>query len=87
MDTPLTSRAGLVLRIFPADDPAFARAADEAVHEAGPDDPASAERALRRRFPSAAVRPSVVEGSWATWYIYREGHWIANRKRPGVATG
>ena len=37
------------------------------------------ERSLRRQYPNAVVRERVLSDEQiVTWYVYREGRWVAN---------
>ena len=61
----------------PASDREFARAIDEAL-AGGVSDPASLEARLRQRYPHVLVRARDLESEpTVTWYVYREGHWVA----------
>jgi hypothetical protein len=67
------------LILNPADDDTFRRSAEQLVED-GIDVPAILEEALRRRWPSALVRPRELAGErLPVWYVYRDGHWV----RPG----
>ena len=67
-------RPTLVLN--PADDEAFRRSAERMVED-GTATPSILQESLRRRWPSALVRPRELAGErLAIWYVYREGHWI-----------
>jgi hypothetical protein len=77
MASPPDPRPTLILN--PADDDDF-RASAERLVEDGFVMPAALQDALRRRWPSALVRPRELAGEHsAVWYVYRDGHWI----RPG----
>jgi hypothetical protein len=70
-------RPTLVLN--PSDDDEFRSSAEELV-ESGIVEPNLLEERLRRRWPSALVRPRELVGEHIQiWYVYRDGHWI----RPG----
>jgi hypothetical protein len=63
----------------PASDREFAHAVDEAL-VAGVTDPAALESRLRDRYPRVLVRARDLESEPAlTWYVYREGHWVAEQ--------
>ena len=64
------------LILNPADDEAFRRFAERTVED-GTVTPSVLQDCLRRRWPSALVRPRELAGErQAIWYVYREGHWI-----------
>ena len=64
------------LILNPADDEAFRRSAEHTVED-GTATPSVLQASLRRRWPSALVRPRELAGErLAIWYVYREGHWI-----------
>ena len=70
-------RPTLVLN--PPDDEEF-RSAAGTVIENGSVGPSLLQDHLRRRWPSALVRPRELAGERAQiWYVYRDGHWV----RPG----
>ncbi len=77
---------GLVMRTFPAADGAFARAVADAADVMDVLDPASMERILRERYPSVAVRPSVIQDPWTVWYVYRDGRWTSGELEASVVT-
>jgi hypothetical protein len=74
MAAELTPDPTLVLN--PSDDETFRRSAERLVEE-GIASPRILQDALRRRWPSALVRPRELAGERLTiWYVYRDGHWI-----------
>jgi hypothetical protein len=63
----------------PASDREFARAIDEAL-AGGASAPEALEARLKQRYPHVLVRARDLESEPAlTWYVYREGHWVAER--------
>ncbi|MEA2678040.1 MAG: hypothetical protein QOJ81_2181 [Chloroflexota bacterium] len=69
--------ANLTIVRNPASDREFERVVAELVQGAL-QDPRELEARLRERYPRAVVRPRLLAGeTTATWYVYREGHWVA----------
>ena len=63
----------------PSSDDEFQTAIDDML-ASGIRDPAAAEEWLREQYPRVVVRPRELAGeTGATWYVYREGRWIANK--------
>ncbi len=60
--------------INPGNDPTFVRRAEALVAD-GIVGTRELELRLREDYPQAAVRPRLLEGEAATWYVYRDGHW------------
>jgi hypothetical protein len=68
-----------ILVVNPRTDREFVDLANRLVED-GIDNPEELESSLRRRFPLAVVRQRVLSAeSMRTWYVYREGKWIASR--------
>lgn len=59
----------------PADDSAFAAFATALAK--GIDTPAGLAEALRPRYPRVAIHPRLISGGPETWYVYRDGRWVA----------
>ena len=73
------SEPRLVLVVNPPDDEEFRSSAEHLI-EGGLVAPKLLQDGLRRRWPSALVRPRELADERArTWYVYRDGHWV----RPG----
>jgi hypothetical protein len=69
-------RPALVLN--PRSDDTFVNDAHALIGD-GVESPDAMERALRARYPDAVVHERVLSGeSSATWYVYREGSWVAD---------
>ncbi len=64
----------------PADDEAFVETVRRLAR--GERDLGTFERRLRREYPNARVRHSVISGSdGARWYVYRDGAWVGDSTR------
>ncbi len=64
----------------PAADEVFVGTVRRLAH--GESDPETFERRLRRHYPNARVRQSVISGSdGERWYVYRDGAWIGDSTR------
>lgn len=67
------------LVLNPPDDEAFRSVALGLVRD-GVVEPRRLENELRRRYPSAIVRPRELAGERTEiWYVYRDGRWIRPR--------
>ena len=61
----------------PSADRPFRDAAERDVERAR--SAAELQELLRRSYPRAVVRPREISGeATVVWYVYREGHWVAN---------
>jgi hypothetical protein len=70
-------RMGATLFLNPADDEAFVRRVNELV-AAGIAEATEFETRLRAWYPHAVVRPrDLANERINTWYVYRDGHWVA----------
>jgi hypothetical protein len=68
-----------VLITNPRSDEAFVAAVEAAVD--GADAPADLQARLRERYPQAVVRPRDLSSEPVTvWYVYRDGHWVSDRR-------
>jgi hypothetical protein len=68
-----------ILVVNPRADREFVDLANRLVED-GIDSPEALESNLRDRYPLAVVRQRVLNAeSTRTWYVYREGRWIASR--------
>ena len=68
-----------ILVVNPRPDTAFVTLAEELVR-AGAETPLALEKQLRARYPRAVVRERNLHGEAPTWYVYREGTWIASER-------
>ena len=67
-----------LLVVNPRADRAFVELANRLVNE-GVDGPEALELSLRSRYPNAVVRERVLsDEQMVTWYVYREGRWVAS---------
>lgn len=64
------------LFVNPASDATFV-ARVEALVATGISDPDRLAEALRASYPEAVVRQREISGESDTWYVYRDGHWVA----------
>jgi hypothetical protein len=66
----------------PADDLAFASAAEAALEEG--QSPSELQVLLRREYPRAVVRARDLAGERpVVWYVYRDGHWVGRDRNEG----
>ena len=73
-----TERPSLITN--PADDIAFRDHAEGALQEGQA--VAEFQQLLRRDYPQAVVRARDLAGERpVVWYVYRDGHWVAQRSR------
>lgn len=71
-----------ILLLNPVDDESFRRAVE--IWQPARWDAAGLQRHLRDRYPDALVRPRDLPGEErATWYVYRDGHWINSVRAEG----
>lgn len=66
-----------ILVINPRSDREFVSFVEEQVRD-GAQTPLALEQRLSPRYPRAVVRERGLSDEWTTWYVYREGAWIAS---------
>lgn len=72
-------REGPVLIVNPRSDETFVARAHSVVG-GGADTPAALEAQLRGEYPDVSVHERGLHGEAVTWYVYREGRWIASAR-------
>ncbi len=68
-----------ILVVNPRSDVDFVAFAEERLRDDA-DTPMALEERLRERYPRVLVRARDLRGEVPTWYVYREGTWIASQE-------